>query len=119
MFRRGLHAGIREAVRGVTCTRRRGPAHVLGERGTLSNMRVRVLVFSIVPLVTCMAQQPRVPDIEVQRAAMKKLGFLVGKWTGEACILRGPGAPEVLIQTEEAQYKLDGLILVTEGVGRT
>lgn len=50
---------------------------------------------------------------------MKKLGFLVGRWNGEARILRGPGEPEVLIQTEEAQYKLDGLILFIEGIGRT
>ena len=50
---------------------------------------------------------------------MKKLGFLTGKWSGEARLLRGSGEPLELIQTEEAQYKLDGLILVIEGVGRS
>ena len=50
---------------------------------------------------------------------MKKLGFLVGKWAGEARLLRGPTEPVELLQTEEAQYKLDGLIVVIEGVGRT
>ncbi len=50
---------------------------------------------------------------------MKKLGFLVGKWNGEARLLRGPGEWMELHQSEEAQYKLDGLILVIEGVGRT
>ena len=54
-----------------------------------------------------------------QRAAMKKLGFLVGKWNGEALLLRGPGQWMDLHQSEEAQYKLDGMILVIEGVGRT
>jgi hypothetical protein len=58
------------------------------------------------------------PDIEAQRTAMKKLGFLVGNWLGEAHVLRGPGEPAALIQTEQAQYKLDGLLLVIEGVGR-
>ena len=58
-----------------------------------------------------MAQQPRIPNIEAQRAAMKKLEFMVGKWAGEARLLRGPGDPVSLIETEEAQYKLDGLIL--------
>jgi hypothetical protein len=82
-------------------------------------MRQRALVFCIVSLVPVMAQQPQVPNVEMQRAAIKRLGFLVGKWTGEARILRVPGEPEVLIQTEEAQYKLDGLILLIEGVGRT
>jgi hypothetical protein len=50
---------------------------------------------------------------------MKKLSFLVGKWAGEARLLRGPDQWVTVLQTEEAQYKLDGLILVIEGVGRT
>ena len=66
-----------------------------------------------------MAQTPRRPDVEAQRAAMKKLGFLVGEWSGEAAALRGPGQFAELTQTESAQFKLDGLVLVIEGVGRT
>jgi len=66
-----------------------------------------------------MAHLPRIPDLNAQRAAMKKLGFLVGTWNGEARLLRGPGEWMDLHQSEEAQYKLDGLILVIEGVGRT
>jgi hypothetical protein len=73
----------------------------------------------MVVLVPLMAQLPRVPDLEAQRGAMKKLDFLVGKWAGEACLLRGPTELVELLQTEEAQYKLDGLIMVIEGVGRT
>ncbi len=64
-----------------------------------------------------MTQLPRIPDIESQRTAMKKLSFLVGKWSGEARILRGAGATLELVQTEEAQYKLDGLVLMIEGIG--
>jgi len=67
----------------------------------------------------CMAQTPRTPDVEAQRAAMKKLGFLVGEWSGEASALRGPGQFVELTQTESAQFKLDGLVPVIEGVGRT
>lgn len=66
-----------------------------------------------------MAQLPRVPDLEAQRVAMKKLSFLVGKWAGEARLLRGPAESVELLQTEDACYKLNGLILVIEGVGRT
>ena len=66
-----------------------------------------------------MPDLPRVPDLTAQRVAMKKLGFLVGQWSGEARLLRGPGDWVDLQQSEEAQYKLDGLILVIEGVGRT
>jgi hypothetical protein len=66
-----------------------------------------------------MAQLPRNPDLEAQRLAMSKIAFLVGKWNGEARLLRGPGEWVDLVQTEEAQYKLDGLILTIEGIGRT
>jgi hypothetical protein len=59
------------------------------------------------------------PDLDAQRSAMKKLEFMVGTWAGEARIFRGPGEPVVMTQTEEVQYKLDGLILSIEGVGRT
>jgi len=66
-----------------------------------------------------MAQTLRTPDLEAQRTAMKKLGFLVGEWSGEASVLRGPGTFIELAQTESAQFKLGGLLLVIEGVGRS
>ena len=66
-----------------------------------------------------MAQTTRTPDVEAQRTAMKKLGFLVGDWSGEASVLRSPGQFAELAQTESAQFRLDGLVLVIEGVGRT
>jgi hypothetical protein len=66
-----------------------------------------------------MAQTPRTPDVEAQRTAMKKLEFLVGNWSGEASVLRGFGQFAELAQTESAQFNLDGLVLVIEGVGRT
>lgn len=80
---------------------------------------LRSVLVCMAMLVSCMAQPPRAPDIEAQRAALKKLDFLVGEWSGEARVLRGPDEPLELIQTEDAQYKLDGLILVIEGIGKT
>jgi hypothetical protein len=64
-----------------------------------------------------MTQPPRIPELESQRTAMKKLAFLVGKWSGEASIMRSTGDIE-LVQTEDAQYRLDGLILMVEASGR-
>lgn len=61
-----------------------------------------------------MTQLPRVLELEAQREAMKKLGFLVGIWAGEARLLRGPGEWAGLIQTQEVEYQLDGLIMVIE-----
>ncbi len=66
-----------------------------------------------------MAQTPRAPNVEAQRTAMKKLEFLVGDWSGEATVLRGPGQFAEMAQTESAHFKLDGLVLMIEGVGRS
>ncbi len=75
-------------------------------------------MLALICCILSLYQQPRTPDLDAQRAAMKKLEFLVGKWAGEARMLRGPGEPVVIMQTEDAQYKLDGLVLLIEGVGK-
>jgi hypothetical protein len=64
---------------------------------------------------TVCAQQPNVAS---QREAMKKLAFLVGKWSGPASVARGPGEALRLTQSEDVQIKLDGLVLLVEGTGR-
>ena len=62
--------------------------------------------------------QPQQPNLAAQRDAMKKLEFLIGKWQGGASITRGPGEPLQITQTENVQFKLDGLVLLIEGEGR-
>lgn len=66
-----------------------------------------------------MATPPRNPDLAAQRAAMQELAFLVGDWSGEAQILRGGADPIEMLQTEHAEFKLDGLLLLIEGIGRS
>src|SRR6516164_4049182 len=66
-----------------------------------------------------MAQLTQQPNIDTQRTEMKKLSFLIGDWSGEASVLRGPGLFVNLSQREVAEFKLDGLVLMIEGVGRT
>ena len=53
-----------------------------------------------------------------QRAAMAKLSFLTGQWSGPITITRGPGEPMRMTQTEHVQMKLDGLLLLIEGSSR-
>lgn len=72
---------------------------------------VFVLVFSLTPV----AQQPAPSSVDTQREAMRKLSFLSGHWTGPITIFRGTGEPLRLIQTENVDYKLDGLVLLIEG----
>ena len=61
------------------------------------------------------AQQPASNSADVQREAMRKLSFLAGHWSGPVTVVRGPGDPLHLTQTEDVGYKLDGLVLLIEG----
>jgi hypothetical protein len=65
-----------------------------------------------------MAHGPRTPDLSAQYAAMRKLRFLASDWSGEARIYRN-GETLELLQTEHAEYKLNGLLLLIEGIGRS
>ena len=61
------------------------------------------------------AQQARSDSADVQREAMRKLAFLAGRWSGPVTIFRGSGEPLHLTQTEDVEYKLDGLVLLIQG----
>lgn len=60
---------------------------------------------------------PAGPNVAAQKEAMKKLEFLVGRWTGEASV-RTPSGEKKLRQTEVVDYRLDGLLILVEGTGR-
>ena len=66
-----------------------------------------------------MAQSSQAANVQTQRSAMDKLQFLVGTWSGHARIWQGPGISIELIQTEQVIYKVDGLILTIEGIGKS
>lgn len=51
-------------------------------------------------------------------AAMKKLDFLIGKWKGIGWQMTPQGAKEDAMVEENIRPKLDGLVLMVEGVGK-
>jgi hypothetical protein len=65
--------------------------------------------------MTIAAQQLPGNGAQVQREAMQKLAFLAGRWSGPVTVIRGPGGPLHLTQTENVAFKLDGLVLLIEG----
>ena len=78
-------------------------------------MRSTLLALAVSLAAAGYGQQP---NVAAQRDAMKKLGFLEGKWSGDGTVVRGPGEPMKLRQSEDVQFKLDGLVMVVEGTGR-
>lgn len=58
------------------------------------------------------------PDVSARcKEEMKKLSYLAGDWKGEAAIRNQSGVTTVT-QTEHIEWKLDGLVLSIEGIGR-
>jgi hypothetical protein len=58
------------------------------------------------------------PSPSVIREALSKLAKMVGRWEGEATIQLGPGQTVKVKQSEHVQFKLDGGVLLIEGIGR-
>jgi len=59
------------------------------------------------------------PHVAAQRAALSKLGFLIGRWAGPLLVQSGPGAALHFVQSEDVQPKVDGLVLLVDGEART
>lgn len=79
----------------------------------LRTLLAAALLISLGPWLA--AQQPGSNSVDAQREAMHKLSFLAGHWSGPVTIFRGPGEPLHLTQTEDVEYKLDGLVLLVDG----
>ena len=70
---------------------------------------------ALLAMPNLVAAQSRASNtVQSQRDAMHKLAFLVGRWSGPVTIVRGP-EPLHLTQSENVQYKLDGLVMLIEG----
>jgi len=62
-----------------------------------------------------LAQQSAPNSVQMQRQAMHKLSFLQGRWSGPITIMHGPKETLHFTQTEDVEYKLDGLVLLIQG----
>lgn len=74
----------------------------------------------IVLLLLCALPGPLLAQTpaSVQREEMKKLDWLVGQWKGEGWVEVGPGQRRTSTVTETVQSKLDGSVLLVEGIGK-
>ncbi len=78
---------------------------------------MRILTILLLMGIGCNLSLAVDPPGHVNREALKKFDYLVGKWKGKATIQMGPERKVTLTQTEDVQYRLSGAILVIEGVG--
>jgi hypothetical protein len=68
-------------------------------------------------VLTAAPAHAQMPDASANRAAIEKLGFMVGRWQGEAWMARGPGERVQVTMTETVEPRLEGVVLLVEGVG--
>ena len=73
-----------------------------------------LLLLLILP-VSLAAQTPQPAQLQ----EMKKLEFLIGEWQGEGWVEFVPGQRRTSPAAERAQWKLGGLIMLVEGMGKT
>ncbi len=79
--------------------------------------RCIILAASLLMVAHSLGAQQPLSIVDSQREAMQKLAFLVGRWSGPVTI-RGAGEPLQLLQTEDVQFKLSGLVLLIQGASR-
>lgn len=85
-------------------------------KNTSAGLKVRFLgATALASLGLALCAQAPPSAIETQRQAMQKLSFLAGRWSGPITVVRGPGEPLHAVQSEDVQFKLDGLVLLVEG----
>lgn len=82
-------------------------------RRTLTALALTITLATVVR-----AQAPAAPDTAARRAAMSKLAFLLGSWSGDAWAIVGRGERFPMRQTESVRYAVGGQVLLVEGVGR-
>jgi hypothetical protein len=78
---------------------------------------ITLILLFCMPALCVLGQGGGAP--ETQRAQMKKLDWLVGRWKGAGWIQMGPQARKEFSLTEVVQVKLDGLVLMIEGLGKS
>ena len=59
------------------------------------------------------------PTEQGGKEKMKAFDAWAGKWHGEGTIQMGPGEPKKTTVEETIEFKLDGMILLVEGIGRS
>lgn len=80
-------------------------------------MKTRLILSLALIISTASFSQMSKPD-SISKAKIKKLGFMVGNWSGNGWMMGRNGKSE-FNQTENIQFKLDSTAILIEGIGKT
>lgn len=79
---------------------------------------MKKILFVLFVVLICSMPAFAQPSAEEARTEMKKMQWMIGKWEGEAWYMQGQDKKVTLVQTENIQSQLDGLVFTIEGIGR-
>jgi hypothetical protein len=77
---------------------------------------MRFAIFALSLLLAALPAAAQAPESGAAEA-MRRLAFLHGTWRGEGVTTMGPGQQERAAVLETAQPRLDGTVLLVEGLG--
>jgi hypothetical protein len=81
-------------------------------------MKKQILVTLLAATFGMFNLMAQMPDPTANKEAMKKLSVWLGQWKGEGSMQMGPGAAKKSLVDEKIEMKLDGTIMVVEGIGK-
>jgi hypothetical protein len=81
----------------------------------MNNILILIGCFAGLSIGSVLAQPPS----KVAQEQLKKLEYWQGDWKGEASIRRGPGEPTKINQQEHIEFRLEGTVLLIEGIGKS
>lgn len=73
-------------------------------------------LLTITIAIPILGQQPSEEQIETHRAHMEQVHFLEGEWVGEGWFSTGPEQRQTFRSRESVVKRLDGMVLIIEGV---
>ena len=79
-------------------------------------MKILLLILLLLFLPTIIAAQSN--SLARQQEVLRKADFLVGTWQESGWIMLGQGKRETFTNTETVQSKVNGTVLLVEGVGK-
>jgi hypothetical protein len=80
----------------------------------MKNLALFLLLFAGMYSASLLAQ----PSGNIAKEKMKVFAFWEGRWQGEGSIQRGPGPAKKSTIDETLEYKLDGTVMLIEGIGK-
>ena len=79
-------------------------------------MKTKILIVALLVCCAIIKSIAQPPASLANTEEMKKLSAWVGRWKGEGSMQMGPGEPKKSSVEERIEMKLDGMIMVVEGL---